>query len=243
MDQQGQFQSGNVAPEKKVSFFDAVSNASPEQLDVETVKSGDVQMNVVNAVNANGIVSGRKVVDFIWQRIAICAMIIALGCAIAVVVMISIASESNNNAYRQEVERKATDSKLNDLYAALNVDGQQKALESISRSELISGADIAQIFTLVQQKYGTATQIDISDVSQNFVSVSGIYKIASLKINDGENSRRVYAYARYTDSQWKMMTYDENSDTYPCAEFTDEDKQILSGLVKCPEIVEEDSEE
>ena len=243
MDQQGQFQPGNVAPEKKVNFFEAVSNASPEQLDVETVKSGDVQMNVVNAVNANGIVSGRKVVDFIWQRIAICAMIIALGCAIAVVVMISIASESNKNAYSQEVERKATDSKLSDLYAALNVDSQQKALEAISRSELINGSDIAQIFTLVQQKYGTAAQIDISDVSQNFVSVSGIYKIASLKINDGENSRRAYAYARYTDSQWKMMTYDENSDSDSCAEFTDVDKQILSGLVKCPEIVEEDSEE
>ena len=33
-----------------------------------------VPINVINALNSNGIVSGRKVVDESWQKMAICKM-------------------------------------------------------------------------------------------------------------------------------------------------------------------------
>ena len=56
-----QEQNPNVKPSN--GFLTAVGTARPDQLDVTSTRSGDVQMNVVNAVNANGIVSGRKVVS------------------------------------------------------------------------------------------------------------------------------------------------------------------------------------
>ena len=47
------------------NFMNAVEHAAPNQLDVSTTTNGGTQMNVVNAVNANGVVSGRKVVDYV----------------------------------------------------------------------------------------------------------------------------------------------------------------------------------
>ena len=64
MNPQEQFPQGNgMSSGQPNNFFTAVENAAPNQLDVQTTTKGDVQMNVVNAVNANGVVSGRKVVD------------------------------------------------------------------------------------------------------------------------------------------------------------------------------------
>ena len=57
---------------------------------------GAVPMNVVDIVNANGVVSGKKVVDYIWQRIAVCMIVLAAGLLIGLVavLMIAIACES-----------------------------------------------------------------------------------------------------------------------------------------------------
>ena len=62
-------------------------------------QEGGVPMNVINAVNANGIVTGDKVVSYIWKRIGICSMIIAaallIGIGISVIIMNNINQEKN----------------------------------------------------------------------------------------------------------------------------------------------------
>ena len=57
-------------------------------------QEGGVPMSVINAVNANGTVTGDKVVSYIWKRIGICSMIIAaallIGIGISVIIMNNI---------------------------------------------------------------------------------------------------------------------------------------------------------
>ena len=125
MNPQNQFPQGNGAPVGQPNnFFNAAETANPSQLDVKTATTGNTQMNVVNAVNANGVVSGRKVVDYIWQRVAICAIVIASGMFIAVIVMVFIANAFNTNAIKQEEEKIAANDKLTEIYNNLNVESQ-----------------------------------------------------------------------------------------------------------------------
>ena len=67
-----------------------------------------VPINVINAVNANGIVSGRKVVDESWQKMAICAIVIAAGCLIGVIVSVIIANSLNKEIANLKIEKSSS---------------------------------------------------------------------------------------------------------------------------------------
>ena len=227
--------------ENKTNFFQAVENAAPNQLDVETTTHGDVQMNVVNAVNANGVVSGRKVVDFIWQRIAICAMIISVGCLAAVIVMVVIANLFNGNVIRLEAEKKAETEKLDVIYEALGVDSQSGAIVALGRNEMLSGEDIVQIKKLISQKYGAVTTWDTTDSSINLVKTNGIYKVVSLKLTNAAGSMRAVVYARLADNSWKVAAYNFADDKNPCKDISDEEKAAISGILECPKETESEA--
>lgn len=244
MNPQEQFPQGNGVPGGQANgFFSAVENARPDQLDVKTSTKGGVQMNVVNAVNANGIVSGRKVVDYIWQRVAICAIVIGAGLLIAVVVMVVIATTFNGNAIKQEEEKIAATDKLNEIYSSLNVESHAEAMTTLGRDEIMSGTDIQQLDVLLKEKYGAVTSWDPTDASINFVKSNGMYKVASLKMTNAAGSIRAFAYARKSDNQWKIAAYNAADEKNPCKESTDEEKKALAGVVSCPAVVIEDEEE
>lgn len=244
MNPQEQFPQGNGMPAGQPNnFFDSVNNASPEQLDVNTSTRGNTQMNVVNAVNANGVVSGRKVVDYIWQRAAICAIVIACGMFIAVIVMVVIANMFNGNAIKQEEQKIALNDKLTEVYNALGVDNQADAMTTIASDEILTGSDIQQIRAVVSQKYGAVTTIDPNDTSINFIKSNDMFRVASLKVTNAAGSKRALLYSRKADNVWKAAAFDSDNEKNPCKDSTDEEKKALAGVVSCPSVVIEDEEE
>ncbi len=219
---------------QNTNFLSSVNNASPEQLDVETTKNGGTQMNVVNAVNANGIVSGRKVVDFIWQRIGICAMIIAAGCLIAVIVMVVIANNINVENVKAGLERDALKEKVEGMYKILKVSGQEEAIVALSKEDAFDGEDLAQLMVLVTGKYGVNVQFDYSDNSNIFLRKNGVYKVISLVVKTANGSERMYAYSPVAKTGWKIAAYNAALDD-PCEKSTADEKSALRNIVTCPE--------
>lgn len=219
---------------QNTNFLSSVQNAAPNQLDVQTTKNGGTQMNVVNAVNANGIVSGRKVVDFIWQRIGICAMIIAAGCMIAVIVMVIIANGYNISNIKTGFERDALKEKVDSMYKALKVDDQADAMAALSEEDVFDGQDLAQLMPLVIGKYGVDVEFDYTDTNKIFLRKNGVYKVISLVVKGKNGAEHFYAYSKTGKTNWKFALYDETADE-PCAKSSAEEKGALKNLVTCPE--------
>ena len=245
MNPQEQYPQGYGMPVQPGSpnIMTAVENAAPEQLDISVSKNGGTQMNVVNAVNANGVVSGRKVVDYIWQRVAVCAMVIGAGLLIAIVVLVFIMNNINVDKAKQESATTEANNKLSDIYSALKVEDQSGALAVIGQDEMLSGSDIAQIKALLTKKYGTVTAFDATDTSTNLVKTNGVYKVISLKMTNAAGTARALAYAKLADNQWKLAEFDSSNEKNPCKNSTDEEKEALAGIVKCPSVVVEDDDE
>ncbi|MCQ2570911.1 MAG: hypothetical protein MJ154_01540 [Candidatus Saccharibacteria bacterium] len=223
--------------------MEAVETAPTNQLDMKTTTNGDVQMNVINAVNANGIVSGRKVVDYIWQRIAACAIVIGAGLIGAVIVLVFIMNNINVTNAKQEAAVTEANNKLNDIYNALKVSDQGSALTVIGQDEMLSGSDIKQINELLVKKYGAVTRIDMTDDSINLVKTNGVYKVASLKMKNAAGTARAILYSKLADNKWIMASYNAADEKNPCKNSSDEEKEALTGIIKCPTVVIEDDED
>lgn len=232
-----QQQTPNVQPGNN-DFLTAVGNARPDQLDVTSTRSGDVQMNVVNAVNANGIVSGRKVVDFIWQRVAICAMVIGGGLLIAIVAMLVFVINLNTSETKAKADYNHAEKQLNDIYNTLGVTEQADALKLINRDEYLGGSDIRQIKALLTQKYGSVSTIDLNAEKINLVKTNKIYRVAVLQISNAAGKYKVYLYAKVADGVWKIANYDATDEVNPCKNSSDEEKDALTPIIKCPKIAE-----
>jgi hypothetical protein len=216
------------------NFLNSVQNAAPEQLDVHTTQNGGTQMNVVNAVNANGIVSGRKVVDFIWQRVGVCAIIIAAGCFIALIITIIVANSYNVESVKRGLERDALQEKISDIYKAMKVDDQSGAMTSLSKEDAFDGADLGQIVVLVTGKYGTNLEFDYSDNSKNFLRKNGVYKVLGLNIKTSAGSVPVMLYSPVAKASWKFAAYDATNKDDPCEKSTADEKAALKNIVTCP---------
>lgn len=224
------------------NFMNAVKHAAPNQLDVSTTTNGGTQMNVVNAVNANGVVSGRKVVDYVWQRAAICAMIIGAGLLIAIIALIIIMNNINVANAKLESSVTETNNRLKDIYSALKVEDQSSALTVIGQDQMLTGSDIAQIKALLTKKYGAVTTFDATDVATNLVKVNGVYKVASLKMTNAAGTARALVYAKLADNQWKLAAYNAADAKNPCKDSSDEEKEAFAGIVECPSVVVEEDE-
>ncbi len=219
---------------QNTNFLNSVQNATPEQLDVQTTKNGGTQMNVVNAVNANGIVSGRKVVDFIWQRIGVCAMIIAAGCMIAVIVMVIIANSINVEGVKAGLERDALKEKVEGMYKLLRVDDQADAIAALSKEDAFDGEDLGQLMVLITSKYGADVEFDYSDNNKIFLRKNGMYKVISLVVKTKSGSERVFAFSPVSKTSWKIAAYNAALDD-PCEKSSADEKSALKNIVTCPE--------
>lgn len=219
---------------QNTNFLNSVQNATPEQLDVQTTKNGGTQMNVVNAVNANGIVSGRKVVDFIWQRIGVCAMIIAAGCMIAVIVMVIIANSINVEGVKAGLERDALKEKVEGMYKLLKVDDQADAIAALSKEDAFDGEDLGQLMVLITSKYGADVEFDYSDNNKIFLRKNGMFKVISLVVKTKSGSERVFAFSPVSKTSWKIAAYNAALDD-PCEKSSADEKSALKNIVTCPE--------
>ncbi|MBR5419155.1 hypothetical protein IK110_02810 [Candidatus Saccharibacteria bacterium] len=227
-----QDQNPNIKPQN--DFLNAVKTATPEQMDVTSTRSGDVQMNVVNAINANGIVSGRKVVDYIWQRVAICALVIGGGLLIAIVVMLIFMNNLNISETRMRADYNHAQKELNELYSTLGVSDQAAAVKVAGRDEYLNGSDIKQIRALLTKKYGTVSVVDYSAEKVNLVKTNKTYRVAVIQMSNAAGKTKAYLYAKVADGVWQLANYDAADETNPCKNSSDEEKEALTPIIKCP---------
>jgi len=227
-----QDQNPNIKPQN--DFLNAVKTATPDQMDVTSTRAGDVQMNVVNAINANGIVSGRKVVDYIWQRVAICAMIIGGGLLLAIVAALIFINNLNISETKARADYNFAKKELSDIYETLGVEGQADALKLIGRDEYLSGSDLKQIKALLLKKFGTVSTVDYNAEKVNLVKYNKTYRVAVVQMSNAAGKTKAYLYAKAVDGVWKLANYNAADETNPCKDSSDEEKEALTPLVKCP---------
>lgn len=215
------------------------TNISYENYDEEAIKKANqpqdvsaVPINVINAVNANGIVSGRKVVDESWQKMAICAIVIAAGCLIGVVVSVIISNALNSKISDLNIENSSLNSSLSTIYGTLGVNDSGAAINQITSTDTLSGADMSKINDLLIEKYGANYAVDFADTTINNVYQGAIYKIVSLGIAQDEGTDRAIMYAKIADGEWHMASFDRLADE-PCKDATDADKAALKMIGLC----------
>ena len=212
----------------------------PVQPAPQQMPDGAVPMNVINAVNANGIVTGDKVVSYIWKRVGICAMIISAACLIGVGIAVLMMNNVNQEKNKMELSKLESDNNLSAIYKSLGVEDQERAITSINDVETLNGGDINEINVLLTEKFGSDYVLDIADQNVNFVRKSGAYKLVSLGIRRNSGSVRAIMYERIADGVWIMSSFDSTNVEDPCKDSPKEEKQALSGLDVCDVAVKDE---
>lgn len=192
----------------------------------------------INVINANGVISGRKVVDYLWFRIAICAMVITVGCAIATAIAFKLSFEANDKISDLQMELGTAQANVNSLMGLLGAETQEDAERLASAPNIVSGEDVKSLHEAIVSKFGEGYSINYSDTSLNFLVKNGQYRVLSLKVNGD----RMVAYEKMSDHEWVVTAYDDMAYD-PCKSISKEDKDIIKGVISCSNIVEEETEE
>ena len=173
-----------------------------------------------------------KVVDESWQKMAICAIVIAAGCLIGVIVSVIIANSFNKEIANLKIEKSSSDNALSLIYSTLGVNDNGSAINQITSQDIVSGADMAKIDELLKNKYGAGYIIDFADATINNVYQGAYYKIVSLGVAQEGGTARALMYSKVADGEWKMASFDKTADD-PCKDATDEDKAALQTIGLC----------
>lgn len=216
------------------------SQPEPVQPAPQQMPEGAVPMNVINAVNANGIVTGDKVVSYIWKRVGICSMILCAACLIGVGIAVLMINNVNQEKNKMELSKLESDNNLTAIYESLGVEEQSTAITRINDVETLNGGDINEINVLLTEKFGADYVLDIADQNINFVRKSGAYKLVSLGIRRNSGSVRTIMYERIADGVWIMSSFDSTNPEDPCKDSPKEEKKALSGLDVCDTAVKDE---
>lgn len=196
-------------------------------------QEGGVPMNEINAVNANGIVTGDKVVSYIWKHIGICSMIIAVALLIGIGISVIIMNNINQEKNKTELAKIEVENNLAAIYKSLGVEEQEHAITRINDVEILNGGDMNEVNNLLVEKFGTDYVLDIADQNVNFVRKSGAYKLVSLGVRRDSGSVRVIMYERIADGNWIMSSFDSANKEDPCKDSPKEEKAALGSLDVC----------
>lgn len=235
--------------------------ASPKNTALDQPKAS---VRVIDAINANGILSGRKIVDAIWQRIAFAALVVGAGLFIALLIAVAFSVISSKMRYEADVKYEASNTTLSHIYQALGAKDENEAMHALSNMPiLLSGDDMRQIMLLVRGKYGANATVDFNAGNSNFVQRLNGFRIASFdvllskpvasntdKAQQGnkqplpsspstkpQETKRAVLYARIGEGKWTLSQYNPENYAHPCAKLSDEEKAILERAVSCQEIV------
>lgn len=223
-----------------IAYENYDDKAIQQQQQEQQQEASAVPMNVVDVVNANGVVSGRKVVDYTWQRGAICLAVLAVGLLIGLIVSLVIVVNFDKEMASTKRELNSKDGELKALYAELGVSDRNSAVSQIMATDLLNGGDLSEIDTLLTEKFNANYRLDLADSNINFVQRNGIYKIVSLGIHRESGTKRVVLYEKIANGEWKFGGFDATKED-PCADSTDEEKEAIKNVIPCK--AEEDEEE
>ncbi len=214
-----------------ISYENYDDQAIQKQQQEQQQAASAIPMNVVDVVNANGVVSGRKVVDYTWQRGAVCLAVLAAGLLIGLIVSLMIVV--NKDAELSDLKRQKTslESEIAGVYGKLGVQDLAGAISQIEQTDTLNGGDLNEINGLLVGKYGSF-KLDLADSNINFIRKNGVYKIVSLGIYRESGTKRAVLYEKIADGKWKLGGFDANK-TDPCADSTDEEKEAIKSVIPC----------
>ena len=196
----------------------------------------------INVVNANGVISGRKMVDYLWQRIAYCALAFSVVLLIGLIVAVILVGSANGSTAVAESERDKAQHDVQGLYEILGVDSQEDAVKVLTdEEEYLNGGDLMKIDNLLNGKY-PAYGIDYASSNINFVRMGNVYKVVSVGIMTNTGTKRVVLYGRIANGEWKLGGFDSDNKVDPCANSSDEEKEAIAGIFTCGEPMEEEEE-
>jgi hypothetical protein len=204
----------NIRP---VEFKDAVSTKS------ESSESGQI-----NVVNANGIVSGVKLVNGMWRTLSVAFMIVILV-LVAGLVYTFLKYDDANVHYREAVVvGNAASSNLNTLYAELGASNQEEAVFAASFGDTLDGAALASLKEALVAKVGELN-IDYTKDDFNSVQRTNGYRVVKLVINN----KKYVAYAK-SDNVWTVLEFVETLHDR-CEGFSDEARLVVDNVLRCIE--------
>ena len=193
----------------------------------------------INVVNANGVISGRKMVDYLWQRLAYCGLVFSL-----VLLIVVLVGNANTDRTKMEVEKNTASNQVKGIYDILGVNSQEEAIETLTKEkELLNGGDLLKIDTLLRNKYDNYYELDFADSNLSFVRINNVYKVVSLAVKRPTGTIRVILYGRIANGEWKLGGFDSTNSVDPCANSSDEEKEAIKGIFTCGEPVEEEEDE
>lgn len=198
----------------------------------------------INVVNANGVISGRKMVDYLWQRLAYCGLVFSLVLLIGLIVTVVLVGNANTDRTKMEVEKNSASNQVKGLYDILGVNTQEEAVEALTKEkELLNGGDLLKIDSLLRNKYGMDYAVDFADSNLSFVRINNVFKVVSVAIVRPTGTIRVILYGRIANGEWKLGGFDSMNTVDPCANSSDEEKEAIKGIFTCGEPIEEEEED
>ena len=200
-------------------------------------------INVVNA-NASGVISGRKMVDYIWQRIAFCGLAFSAVFLAGLIFAVILVGQANTERVKMETEKNSISHNIQGLYSILGVSSQEDAIKTLStEKELLNGGDLVKIDNLLVSKYGVGYAIDFASSDLNLVKINNSFKVVSLGLSRPTGTIRIILYGRVANGEWKMGGFDSTNTVDPCANSSDEEKEAIAGIFQCGEPIDDGGNE
>lgn len=208
----------NVGPNiKPVEFRDSVSS--------DNADAGNSQINVVNA---NGIVSGVKLVNGMWRSIAIAFLIVIIILAAGVVWLYMQNTKTTEDYQKLSETSSKTSSNLNALYSKLGATTQEEASFAAGFGNVMDGAAISSLHNALTARFGVY-DIDYGQTEFNSFKRIDAYKIAQLAIS----GKKYVAFAK-SDNNWTIVEFVETLHDR-CEGYEDEARLIVDKILTCKE--------
>lgn len=215
-----------------ISYANYDDKAVQQQQQAQQQEAAPVPMNVVDVVNANGVVSGRKVVDYVWQRGAICLMVLAAGLLVGLALAVFLVVNKSSEVADLKRDKEQIQAEVNSVYTKMGVNDLSGAITQLDARETLNGGDLDEINRLLVEKYNADFKLDLADSNINFVIRNGVYKVVSLGIHRNSGTVRAVLYEKIADGKWVRTGFDASKPD-PCQDLTDADKAAIDGIIPC----------
>lgn len=180
----------------------------------------------LNVINANGIISGQKVVNGTWRTFAVVMVILFLIAAAGAGYLFYIYSSTEKDRSDLSEKTGSYSAKLESLYSVLGVSNQADALSIVNSEDVVlSQTEILGLKEALNGSYEISS-IDFSREG-TFIKRVGSYKVFSFY----SGTDHVVAYAA-KDGKWKMLSYSDTA-THPCSDYTQLEQNVVDKALGC----------
>ena len=213
--------------------LNAVSNPNIKPIEFKDTMAAKRQGTIedagaFNVINANGIISGQKVVNGTWRTIAIIMIILFIAAlAVAGYLFYSFRNlEADNTKLSQESSSNSV--KLEGIYGALGVTNQTDAISAINNEDVVlSNEEMNNLKATISGKYELSTVDFLREGT--FLKRVGSYIVFSF--HSGEEHAVMYMRR---GGNWTLLTYSDTA-THPCSGYTKLEQEIIGKALSCPE--------